>query len=34
MLFHQLQLITCSYVAQRHARRREADALPAAAGAD
>jgi sodium/bile acid cotransporter 7 len=34
MLFHQLQLITCSYVAQRYARRREDEALPAAAGAD
>lgn len=34
MLYHQLQLITCSYVAQRDARRREIDALPAATGAD
>ena len=34
MLFHQMQLITCSYVAQRYARRREAETLAAAAGAD
>ncbi|WP_119420741.1 bile acid:sodium symporter family protein [Desertibaculum subflavum] len=31
MLYHQLQLITCSYVAQRYAQAREARSLPAAA---
>jgi sodium/bile acid cotransporter 7 len=34
MLFHQLQLITCSVVAQRYARRAAAASVPAAAGAD